>query len=160
MSEIVLQFSTQGDILSHFINIFDHGFWATHVDTVLPGGRLLGARYDGGVMVREADYTRFSRTVIVRLPAPQPVVDAYMGFLQEQLGKPYDTLAIEAFVLGRDWRDDDKWFCDELVFAGLERSGFLTHPLPTGISRLTPSDLMLVCSQYTDVTGGDSAEVP
>lgn len=151
MGEIVLQFSTTSDLESFAIKVFQHGYWCTHVDTVLPDGTLLGAHFKGGVAIRPPHYDNWSQTKIVKLETTDDIVEDYLAFVRAQVGKPYDTTAIEAFAFGRNWREDDSWFCDELVLAGLERK-FLVHPLPLLINRYTPSDLMLVCSQYTDVT--------
>ena len=150
-AEIVLQFSTQNDVGGWAIRVFDHGFWATHVDSVLPGGDLLGARFSGGVAIRKPGYASFSRTQTVSLATTEDIAADYYAFLHQQLGKAYDVEAIGGFVVCRNWRDDDMWFCDELVFAGLERK-FLPYKLPMTINRLTPADLMLVCSMFTDTS--------
>lgn len=42
---------------------------------------------------------------------PQAIIDAAMT----QLGKPYDFLAILGIGLKRDWQEDDKWVCSELI---------------------------------------------
>ncbi len=147
MAEIVLQFAAEGGIGSRVIQWFDHGFWATHVDTVLPGRMLLGARWHGGVQVRAPEYARFTRTEVLRLPTTDAILDDYMWFIRSQIGKPYDSCAIAAFAAGRNWRATNAWFCDELVLAGLERR-FLPHQLPGGVSRYTPSDCWLICSMF------------
>jgi hypothetical protein len=69
----------------------------------------------------------------------------YWDVLREQIGKPYDTLAIVAFALDRDWRSPDAWFCDELVAAGLEHAG-LAHKLAPQINCVNVRDLYLVVS--------------
>src|SRR6185437_992098 len=38
-------------------------------------------------------------------------------YAYKQINKKYDHLAILAFVTNRDWREDDCWFCSELVAA-------------------------------------------
>jgi hypothetical protein len=45
---IRLQFSTQASLVSRAIAFETHG-WCSHVDTVMPDGRLLGAHMSGGV---------------------------------------------------------------------------------------------------------------
>jgi uncharacterized protein YycO len=147
---IKLQFSTENSTASSLIRTFDHG-WCSHVDAVLPDNTLLGSRVDGGVKIREPGYAHFSRTELVQLPTTQDIEDKFYSFLKEQLGKPYDSTAIEAFVFNRDWKKDDSWFCSELQAAALEQSDFLTHKLSTITNRITPSDLLLVCSCFTDV---------
>jgi hypothetical protein len=59
---IALQFSTEADPVSALIRAFSHGPFS-HVDAVLPDGRLLGARADGGVQARATGYAPFSRVL-------------------------------------------------------------------------------------------------
>ena len=73
-----------------------------------------------------------------------------MDFLKAQLGKPYDTLAIEAFAFNRDWRSPDAWFCDELVAAGLEQAEVVGKLAPS-VYRLDVRDLYLVVSAIAPV---------
>lgn len=150
MTEIVLQFAASRGLSSAAIEWFGHG-WCSHVDAVLPDGTLLGARLDGGVAIRPAGYYPFTRTQRVVLPAPPEMVDAFHAFLRAQLGKPYDSLGIAAFVAGRDWRDPSRWFCSELACAALETCGYFAYPLATPSNRITPPDLLLACSARVEV---------
>lgn len=57
-----------------------------------------------------------------------------MQFYREQVGKPYDGEALWGFLMPwRDWQDDSKWFCSELIAAG--RQGW------SDSSRFTPGAL-------------------
>jgi hypothetical protein len=51
MGAITLQFVTSRDPESWAIRTFQRG-WCSHVDSVMDDGRLLGARSDGGVLIR------------------------------------------------------------------------------------------------------------
>lgn len=154
---IRLQFSALGDLASRLIEAYGHCPYA-HVDTVLADGSLLGARDDvmmgvpAGVQVRPAGYARFTRTLTVELPADEAQTQAYLNFVQSQVGKPYDMLAIAAFALDRKWRTDGSWFCSELVAAGLEKSGVLKWRLPDAVSRIDPGSLLVVCGVLTDLS--------
>ncbi len=145
MATIALQFSASAGITASLIQWFGHG-WCTHVDCVLPGGNLLGARLSGGVAIRPPDYQRFSRVQRVMLPVPPEVYGQFRGFLADQIGKPYDWTSILGFMADRDWRDDDSWFCSELIAAGLEAAGYFNWPLAAVTSKVTPSDLLLALS--------------
>jgi hypothetical protein len=115
----------------------------SHVDIVIPPTELkasdgvdmtkpalLGARSDviggkpAGVQIRPWDYgaKTWIRQVIMELPASTMQETLFYGFAREQLGKPYDKLAILAFFTGRNWRDEDAWFCDELLLATTENA--------------------------------------
>lgn len=62
-----------------------------------------------------------SRFEWVRLPCADPA--AAVAAARGQLGKPYDWLGIAAIGLRRDWREESKWFCSELVAWAIEQGG-------------------------------------
>lgn len=70
---------------------------------------------------------------------------AFTAFLKEQLGKPYDHTAIWGFAAGRDWRQDDSWFCSELQTAALEIAGILPV-VCTPTNKVTPATLAALFS--------------
>lgn len=150
MGAIVLQFASNASLGSRLIEWYDHGKYS-HVDTVMSDGMLLGARDDvvgaapAGVQIRPADYVRGYALLRVTLPCPDAIANAYYDFVHEQLGKSYDETAIKAFVTGRNWAEDDSWFCSELCAAGLEKSGYL-HMLSAPVNKIAPDDLLLVLS--------------
>ncbi len=133
------------------IEWFSQGIYS-HVDTVLPDGRLLGARSDvvggapAGVQIRKPDYATFIRKLIVPLPCEWPILDAFNNFIHAQIGKPYDSTAILAFAFGRDWQEEDSWFCSELVAAALSKAGYFIYPLAAPANKITPDSLLLACS--------------
>ena len=118
---ITIRFVAGNDLTSRVIRLAEYGFWATHVETLMPDGTLLGAHASGGVQARPNDYDkgRFSRQLFVPIPATPEQTDAFHTFLRAQIGKPYDFEAIVGIVAQRDWRDDKAWMCSELVAAGL-----------------------------------------
>ena len=147
---ITLQFVSTADLGSDLIEYYDHGLYS-HVDAVLPDGRLLGARQDGGVAIRPPNYEKFNRKLVVTLPCPAPISDAFYAFLDAQLGKPYDNSAIAGFAVGRDWRAPDSWFCSELDASALELAGFFAGPLSTPANKVAPDDLLLVLSAIVPI---------
>lgn len=119
---ITLQFSTQCGWQSGTIR------WASwcdysHVDCVMPDGRLLGARSkpDGapraGVWIREPNYGKFTKVLQVDYEV-HGKEERYYGWLKTQIGKPYDKLDIIDFVAHRfrerNWRDAGAWICSEV----------------------------------------------
>lgn len=149
---IELRFVTSSDIVSRAIRFAEYGFWASHVDSVLPDGRMLGAHFIGGVQARPAGYDAGDRTreQIVRIKCDDEVADHYHEFLMAQVGKPYDALAIGAIVARRNWERSGSWFCSELVAAGLIECGYF-HPLVANASKIMPRDLLLILSGQMDV---------
>ena len=83
---ITIQFSTTNHLTSKAIGFFTWS-WASHVDFVLPDGKLLGALAEqggGGVMIHEAvGYTKIQRFTV---DAPDSIID----IAKTQIGKPYD----------------------------------------------------------------------
>lgn len=153
---IRLQFVGGDDAASSLIEWFTQGT-VSHVDAVLADGRLLGSRSDvvggapAGVQIRTPDYEKFRRVVRVTLPAPPEMVQAFYDSLHSEIGKPYDSEGILAFVLGRDWRDPCAWFCSELQGDKLEKCGYFPTPLATPSNKLTPPGLLLACSARVPV---------
>lgn len=156
MSEIVLQFVGADDPGSRAIQWFSQGI-CSHVDAVLDSGELLGSRSDSvggkppGVQIRPADYEAFSRVVRIYLPAPDEMVSDFYALIRGEIGKPYDSEGILAFISGRDWHDSSAWFCSELQGAMLERCGYFASSLATPSNKLTPAGLLLACSARVPV---------
>ena len=136
---ITLQFSTTNQIASKGIAFLTWS-WASHVDFVMPNGKLFGAlalENGGGVQYHpiEKNYTRIERYTV---DAPDSVLD----FALEQKGKPYDWAGIFGILSRkRSWEDESKWFCSELVAYSFKRAGL---PLLNDESyRITPRDLLI-----------------
>jgi hypothetical protein len=145
---ITLRFVNGKSFVTAAIQRAEYGFWASHVEALMPDGTLLGAHIDGGVQARPRDYDKgqFTREVFVDIEAAPDVCDRFHAFLREQLGKPYDTTAIFAFVAARDWQEKDSWFCSELQAAALVACGWFVTPLATEFNHITPRDLLLIVS--------------
>ena len=133
MGKVWLRFITEEDFSSRLIRWFTWSDWS-HVDFVLRDGRFLGARLDGGVLIRPHDYIIPSafRYAYVEVPDPRKVY----GWATTQVDKPYDWKAIVGFLPRVEWHDPHRWFCSELVAAGFERMG---NPIvDRRASRITP----------------------
>lgn len=147
---IRLQFVLGYGLSSQAIAWFSAGHFS-HVDAILPDGRLLGARSDAiggrppGVQIRLPDYEKWKERVVMMLPSTPDQERSFLGFLDKQLGKPYDSTAIWGFATGRDWRNPDDWFCSELLTAALEIAG-VCPTLYTPSNKVTPAALAMVMS--------------
>lgn len=111
--------------------------WCSHVDFVLPDGRLLGAVPGQGVCIRapEADADRVE---LYQADVP----DWAVAYAKSQLGRPYDWGGILGWALHRDWQCMDRWFCSELVAWSCQSAS--TPLLRTDAAwRVTPRDLLL-----------------
>lgn len=157
MASVTLQFSRQSGFFSWLISYFAHGEYS-HVDAVEKDGRLYGSRSDicaevkAGVQSRPDSYGKFIATKRVTLTITDEQADKFWDFMYNQRGKPYDKMAILAFAIDRNWREDDSWYCSELVASGLEYCDFFAHPLCVRAAKITPDDLLLVLSAVTSLT--------
>lgn len=68
---------------------------------------------------------------------------AVIAAARAQLGKPYDLTGILGIALHRDWQEQDKWFCSELVAWSFDQAGF---PLfrAGALNRVVPQHLWML----------------
>lgn len=85
-----------------------------------------------------------SAHVIVDLPclSPAEVIKA----ARSQVGKPYDLTALFGLLMRRDWQEEDRWFCSELVAWAFSQSG---SPLfrADALHRITPQLLWMLAPE-------------
>lgn len=67
-----------------------------------------------------------------------------LDIARTQLGKPYDWTALAGIGLHRNWQEDDKWFCSELVPWACLQAGASVIFKDTW--RVTPQDVLEVSS--------------
>jgi uncharacterized protein YycO len=95
-----------------------------HTGFILPNGKVVEAVDGEGVIQRESIATisdNYSKLVIYDLVVPNEA--AGLRFIQEQLGKKYDRLAILGILLQRNWQNDSAWYCSELLAAWYLHAG-------------------------------------
>ena len=101
-------------------------------------------------LVYEADMLEGVRTVPVRqfkrMWTEVQYLDVYVRdqaatirWLNQQLGKPYDFMAILALPFRATWQHPHKWFCSELVAKALAVGGLREFAIEK--FRITPRDL-------------------
>jgi hypothetical protein len=157
---IRLQFVLGHALASAAIAWFSAGHFS-HVDAVMPSGALLGSRSDGpggtpkGVYARPAAYEPWKLVVQINVPCTKTQEKKFYAFLRAQVGKPYDHTAIFAFAVNRNWRDDDSWFCSELITAAMEKAKIVPE-LYLAANKVTPVACALVASAVGGVVVYDS----
>jgi hypothetical protein len=159
MFDIRLQFVLGASLSSRLIAWYGQGYGGySHVDAVLPDGRLLGARSDAvggvypGVRVRPAHYEKWVRRTVVELQVTEGRARAWVETLQRQVGCQYDKQAILGFILGRREHTKGHWICSALQTHALKRVHLL-HQVPILDSQVTPDNL------FTLVTAGLGGQV-
>jgi hypothetical protein len=153
---IELSFVAEQSVGSSVIRWFSHSDFS-HVEVIWPNdhGKRYGARSDHtpGVWSRPFNYATFSKDWRVLIPSIPEQEEGFYTFLLDQYGKPYDKSGLFAsFLFGRKvkWRDDQSWWCSELVAAALEAGGLTKFMTPAG--RITPNDAFLVSAAIPGAT--------
>ena len=122
MNTVELLFTRRHAPTAPLLRAFAWSSWS-HVALVTDRDTIIEAvAFEG---VREITLQRAceiaSRWEIVRLPCHNP--PAAIAAARSQIGKPYDWLGIAGIGLRRDWRDDSRWYCSELVAWAIEQGG-------------------------------------
>lgn len=141
MSKLSLLFSTSHHPMSAVIRACTWSNWS-HV-ALIDGENVIEATAPAGVrrypVVLAINHAK--RGAIVDLPSrnPQMVIAAAAS----QIGKPYDYTAILGLGLHRDWQEDDRWFCSELIAWSFAQAGESLFR-PEVLLRVTPQHLWML----------------
>jgi uncharacterized protein YycO len=129
---------------SSVIGYFGAGYYS-HIDTLTNHGMLRGARADeilgraAGVEDRPMRYEKWKKCTQYSISVTNGQYDRFWNFSDKQVGKPYDKHGlVSSFVFGRQWREDDSWWCSELVASCLEHAGIVR--IPPEVRSVTPGD--------------------
>jgi uncharacterized protein YycO len=97
----------------------------------------------GGVRCNSVERAMEGCKEVASVEYDVPNADAAYEFLNRQLGKPYDWRAAMGLGLlpGREWTEDDSWYCYELA-AGALRAGGLD--IFKNISYITETALLAI----------------
>ena len=163
---VILRFVTCHDLVSSAIRGGEMGFWASHVEALMPDNTLLGAHYVGGVQSRPRDYDQgqWTKDLYVTIPCTDKEALRFESFLRSQIGKPYDTVAIGEMALGAltgeapDWTQSPAWICSALQTAALLSAGII-YAAPTTVRLATPRDVLCMCASLTVLDDPDNANV-
>src|SRR5450755_2399394 len=129
----------------------------SHVDCRMPDSSLYGSRSDSvggappGVHFRIPDYESWKLVMRMQIRTTIAQERDFYAFLADQERKPYDKTDIWGFVLDRDWRESDSWFCSELIAAAQERAKIFPL-LCTPNNKLIPGTLATVNSSIPGTT--------
>jgi uncharacterized protein YycO len=121
---------------------FETRSWCSHIEFKNTADQTtLGARSMGGVRIRPCAKDHYTK---VEQFTAAGIGQAY-EWAKTQTGKPYDFSAITGMAINRDWRNESKYFCSELIALAFEKAGspvLSTRP-SVGVYRITPRDLLL-----------------
>ena len=113
--------------------------WCAHVGFAL-GGHVLDATPEYGVSLRAI--TPGDDDAYFRVNINPDLSEKVLDMAGTQIGKPYDFRGALGVGLHRDWQDENRWFCSELVAWAFKEAGY---PIlrTEHLSRITPRDLLL-----------------
>lgn len=115
----------------------------SHVDVIFDDGYLIGAVAPNGVVYETLSHRlqMASKAVMMDLPVKSP--EDALRFLHDQLAKPYDWLGVLGIGLHRNWQEDDRWSCAELVAKAASVAG--QKPFDEKFyHRITPQNLLML----------------
>ncbi len=152
---ITLRFVSHPGIFNWACIKAQYGFQYTHVEAQMDDGSFLGAMRDG-VKARPKGYEagKYLDETYLTLRMTDEQKAIFVAFLNRQIGKPYDYLAVTAFFVGRDWQETDSWDCSELIASGLAACGVFPQHLAVSFSRITVRDVFLLASTLTALSSG------
>ncbi len=115
----------------------------SHVEFVTPDNKLLGADASRGVSITKLD-GRLSASSSVMLSSFEcEDTSTLWDFANGQVGKDYDWSALWGMLIRRNWENDNKWFCSELIAAAAKEAGNKLLADKGRHHRITPRDLLL-----------------
>lgn len=138
---VAVLFSTTSNPFSWLVRVLTWSQWS-HV-SIVDGDDVIEAHALYGVIRRPyyevIETAKRYEFVRYRCSDPQAVIEA----ARSQIGKGYDWTALWAFILRRNWQEDDSWFCSELVAWAFGKGG---SPLfrPGILHRVTPEHLAML----------------
>lgn len=145
---IQLLFSKRKHPGSWLIRAVSWSEWS-HVEIVLPDGRLLGASAPHGVCASTLDERMDISSGVATMEFPGDF-EAGMRWAEGQMGKPYDYIGVLGLGLHRDWEEDDKWWCSEFAGKFLKEAGFAPYR-SEAMKRLTPQHLFMLNQHFSTI---------
>ena len=96
-----------------------------------------------GVRVQPIQKALRGQEEVKRIVYQVPDAAAGVAWLDQQVGKPYDWRGALALAIkpGRDWAEDDCWFCYELAAGALKAAG---RPVFANLSHIGETALMAI----------------
>ena len=116
---------------------------------------VIDSRWANGGVTRYSVQELFNHYPRVTVFEVSSVPATAIDYAASQIGKPYDWAAIVGMPLHRDWAQDDKWFCSELVAAACMHAGQPIINKP--VSRVTPQDLLEVMINNPTINNSPTA---
>lgn len=135
----------EADFVSEAIEVIEGGGKVCHVEFIDDEGFTIGARAQGGVQRRPADYAKFRKIYSFSAVLPDEKYEAAQKCLNAQIGKPYDFGACAGILCHRDWRQDGHWMCSELWTYVMETAEIIGK-IAEEVNHITPEHVLILSS--------------
>lgn len=126
MKDVIVRLVNHGDFLSKAI-IAEQGGMIAHAEVPMPGGTVIGAYAEHGVIERPLDYDHgvFETEIFVCLEVEDATADAFHHYLRAVAAKrePYDFPGLIDFVEFKDLHHLHWVFCSALVVDAMRLNG-------------------------------------
>ena len=120
---IYLRFSYDNtDLFSLLTRFVMQEKWS-HCEALSSDNRLCGAIPFKGVDYREIP--RNDVSLLVAINADNWQHATFWNVLRDEMGKPYDYIGAYGLAWQRDWEDDSRWYCSELLAWALKQAHLL-----------------------------------
>lgn len=136
MSTVKVRFLRSHDIFGLLIRIFTWSKW-NHVAIEVDGWAYEAMVGRGVRRINDYFYPKWDSEDSISVDVPDSKKATF--FLEEQLGKKYDWMAIFAYPFRTSWQSPHRWFCSELVAKALIEAGH--EGIRKKTYRITPRDL-------------------
>lgn len=142
MNRVQLLFTRHTNIGSWAIRALTMSPWS-HV-AVTYGDYAVESVADGGVRAVKTSRITHGADAYAFAEIPSKATQSQVFHAcMTQCGKPYDFGAVLGMPFWRDWQEDDKWFCSELVEWGFMVNHASNFPA-SKLHRVTPRDLWML----------------
>jgi uncharacterized protein YycO len=139
MKKIFILFSTSSTIGAKFLRWYQRIPYS-HVEVYNQDTKeIIGARSTGVKIYNQAQEVNEFKT----LEVTDEQYDRFYEFMYDKVGQKYDWAAYLGLIRNdKKYEESDKWFCSELVYAGLKHAGVEIFS-DIGPWSITPRDLFI-----------------
>ena len=140
----VVFYKANGNMIDKLIRLFTNSKYS-HCELLLPDGRMFSSDgWDNG-KVRYTTRYNLDNWDILTFDVKDSELATLISWCDHKIGLQYDWLGVTRFIIPFIKQDPDKWFCSEIVCAGLEFIGRINKSIKT--YRVSPKSLYNILTE-------------
>ena len=137
-------YKADGNFIDKIIRIITNSKYS-HCELLLPDGRMFSSDgWDNG-KVRYTTQYNLDNWDILTFDIKDSELATLISWCDHKIGLQYDWLGVTRFIIPFIKQDPDKWFCSEIVCAGLEFIGRINKSIKT--YRVSPKSLYNILTE-------------